>query len=110
MSSRRPLSERLVQALWPRPGVLLALLGACILFGFAALPFLRELYDEKETVSAKIRRAQLGKVPYMLVVGDREVEAGAVAVRMRSGEDRGATALDDITAEIVEKAHSRALE
>jgi len=38
----------------------------------------------------KIRLAQEQKVPYMLVLGDREVEAGTVAVRLRSGEDLGA--------------------
>jgi threonyl-tRNA synthetase len=38
-------------------------------------------------MNAKIRNAQLKKIPYMLVVGDREQEAGAVAVRLRSGED-----------------------
>jgi threonyl-tRNA synthetase len=41
-------------------------------------------------MQAKIRNAQLQKVPYMLVVGKREAEAGAVAVRLRSGEDLGA--------------------
>jgi len=54
-----------------------------------------ELKDEKirvevdtrsERVNLKIRQAQLDKVPYMLVVGDREVENAAVAVRLRSGE------------------------
>jgi len=39
-----------------------------------------------ERVNHKIREAQLGKVPYMLVVGDREVESASVAVRLRSGE------------------------
>ena len=38
-------------------------------------------------MQAKIRDAQLQKVPYMLVVGDREAEARAAAVRLRSGED-----------------------
>ncbi len=41
----------------------------------------------EERMNAKIRNAQLQKIPYMLVVGDREQEAGAVAVRLRSGED-----------------------
>ncbi len=43
-----------------------------------------------EKIGAKIREAQLQKVPVMLVVGDREVEAGAVAVRYRRGGDQGA--------------------
>jgi threonyl-tRNA synthetase len=41
-------------------------------------------------MQAKIRNAQLQKVPYMLVLGKREAEAGTVAVRLRSGEDLGA--------------------
>jgi threonyl-tRNA synthetase len=40
-------------------------------------------------MNAKIRHAQLQKIPYMLVVGDREREADAVAVRTRAGEDLG---------------------
>ncbi|RJQ54993.1 MAG: threonine--tRNA ligase [Actinobacteria bacterium] len=53
-----------------------------------------ETYAEKETMGAKIRRGQLQKVPYMLVVGDREVESGAVAVRRRDGTDLGDVPLD----------------
>ena len=41
-------------------------------------------------MNAKIRQAQLQKVPYMLVVGDREEEKGTVAVRTRENENRGA--------------------
>jgi len=51
-----------------------------------------------ERMSAKIRNAQKQKIPYMLVVGDAEVEAGAVALRMRDGEDRGAVPVDDFAA------------
>jgi threonyl-tRNA synthetase len=46
-------------------------------------------------MSAKIREAQLQKIPYMLVVGDREMEAGTVAVRLRTEENLGAMAVDD---------------
>lgn len=49
-----------------------------------------ELDNSKDRMQAKIRRAQLQKVPYMLIIGDKEQEAGAVAVRLRSGEDLGA--------------------
>jgi threonyl-tRNA synthetase len=45
-------------------------------------------------MNAKIRDAQMMKVPYMLVVGDKEAEANAVAVRLRSGEDLKAMPLD----------------
>ncbi len=44
-------------------------------------------------MNAKIRDAQLQKVPYMLVVGDKEMGAGAVSVRTRQNEDRGSTPL-----------------
>ncbi|ABU56481.1 threonine--tRNA ligase [Roseiflexus castenholzii] len=44
----------------------------------------------RERMQAKIRQAQLQKIPYMLIIGDREQHAGAVAVRCRSGEDLGA--------------------
>jgi threonyl-tRNA synthetase len=46
--------------------------------------------DRSERMNAKIRDAQMAKIPYMLVIGDREVEAGAVAVRLRSEENLGA--------------------
>jgi threonyl-tRNA synthetase len=49
-----------------------------------------EIDDSKDRMQAKIRRAQLQKVPYMLIIGDKEQAAGAVAVRLRSGEDLGA--------------------
>ena len=54
-----------------------------------------EVDERSERMNAKIRDAQLQKVPYMLIIGDREVEDGAVAVRLRSGEDLGAMSLDD---------------
>jgi len=46
--------------------------------------------DRGERMNAKIRDAQNQKIPYMLVVGDREAEQGAVAVRLRSEENLGA--------------------
>ena len=55
-----------------------------------------EVDDRSERMNLKIRNAQMMKVPYMLVVGDREVEAGAVAVRLRDGEDLGAMPIADL--------------
>jgi len=49
--------------------------------------------DRSERMNAKIRDAQNQKIPYMLVVGDREAEQGAVAVRLRSEENLGAMSL-----------------
>src|SRR5213079_3753593 len=46
-----------------------------------------EVDDSRETVPKKIREAQLMKIPYTLVVGDREIEAGTAAVRDRSGHE-----------------------
>jgi len=54
-----------------------------------------EVNDSSDRMQAKIRDAQLQKIPYMLVIGDREVENGAVAVRLRSGEDLGAQQVSD---------------
>ena len=48
-----------------------------------------------ERMGFKIRDAQMQKTPYMLIVGDREIAAGAVGVRLRSGEDLGATPIAD---------------
>ena len=53
-----------------------------------------------EKIGYKIREAQLQKIPYMLVVGDKEAESGAVAVRTRAGEDLGAMPLADFEAKI----------
>jgi threonyl-tRNA synthetase len=49
-----------------------------------------EVDARSDRMSAKIRDAQMQKIPYMLIVGDREAEAGQVAVRLRSEEDLGA--------------------
>ena len=48
-----------------------------------------ELDDSSERMNAKIRSAQIAKIPYMLVIGDREQEAGQVAVRLRTNENLG---------------------
>jgi threonyl-tRNA synthetase len=56
--------------------------------------------DRKEKVNLKIREAQLQKVPYMLVVGDREAAAGAVSVRNRRHGDLGAQPLEEFLATI----------
>ena len=63
--------------------------------------------DRGERMNAKIRDAQMQKIPYMLVIGDREVEAGTVAVRLRSGENLGAIAIDDFIARVNEDSKNR---
>ena len=57
-----------------------------------------EVNAKSERMNAKIRQAQLQKIPYMLVVGDREGEANAAAVRLRDGSDLGPLPLEDIAA------------
>ena len=54
-----------------------------------------EVDARSERMQAKIRDAQLQKIPYMLVVGDREMEAGAVAVRLRTEENLGARPVEE---------------
>ena len=61
-----------------------------------------------EKIGYKIREAQMQKLPYMLVVGDREAESGKVAVRTRSGEDLGAMPFDDFAAKILDEIKTRA--
>ena len=68
-----------------------------------------EVDARSERMNAKIRHAQLQKVPYMLVAGDREAEAGTVAVRVRTGEDLGAIPLADFIARIEGERETKAL-
>ncbi len=61
-----------------------------------------------EKIGYKIREAQMQKIPYMLVVGDREAESGKVAVRTRKGEDLGAMSFDEFAAKIQDEIKTRA--
>lgn len=62
-----------------------------------------EVDARNEKVGKKIREATLEKIPYMLVVGDRDMEAGTVSVRTRTGEDLGAMSLEAFSALLTEK-------
>jgi threonyl-tRNA synthetase len=53
-----------------------------------------DLDERQEKIGYKIREAQLQKVPYMLVIGDRESAEGTVSVRTRAGGDQGASPVD----------------
>jgi len=64
--------------------------------------------DRSEKVNLKIREAQLMKIPYMLVVGDREEQNGAVAVRNRKHGDLGAKPLGEFIAEIAKLVETKA--
>jgi threonyl-tRNA synthetase len=70
--------------------------------GFRASEDLRN-----EKISYKIREHSLQKLPYQLVVGDKEMQAGTVAVRTRSGEDLGAMSLEDFTVRLRNEALAR---
>jgi threonyl-tRNA synthetase len=68
------------------------------------------LDDRNEKVNLKIREAQLQKVPYMLVIGDREAEAGKVAVRNRKHGDQGAVDVEEFLSRLTQLVDSRSLE
>ena len=67
-----------------------------------------EVDDRSEKIGFKIRSAQMEKVPYMLVAGDKDIEAGTVSVRSRKDGDEGATTLDDFIARITEEIATKA--
>ncbi len=66
-----------------------------------------EVDTRSERMNAKIRDAQLQKVPYMAVVGDREISDGAVNVRLRTGGNRGALPIAEFCAMVRDSADSR---
>ena len=66
----------------------------------AAEGFRAAIDGRNERMNSKIRDAQLQKVPYMLVVGDREAEANAAAVRLRNGDNPGAMPIADVVARL----------
>lgn len=65
---------------------------------------------KSEKVNAKIRDAQLQKIPYMLVIGDKEVESKTVAVRVKTGNNLGPKSLDEVSALLLEKEQSKTQE
>lgn len=67
------------------------------------------LDNRSETVSRKVRDAQLQKIPYILIAGDREVTSGTVALRLRDGTDLGQKNLSDLVVEIKRENDSRSL-
>ena len=67
-----------------------------------------ELDDRSEKIGYKIRQAQMEKVPYMLVVGDKEVEEGKVAVRKRGVGEQGAIPWEEFLANIQQEIKDRA--
>src|SRR6185503_9208861 len=82
-------------------------------YGRAVFNRLREarvrvgLDDRNEKLGYRIRDAQVRKIPYMLVVGGREAEQGAVSLRRRTGEDLGAKPLDQVVTELAAEIAAR---
>ena len=68
------------------------------------------LDDRNEKLQAKIRDAQLQKVPYMLILGGKEAEAGTVSVRHRAKGDLGPRPLDQFIADLRQEVDSRAVQ
>ena len=66
-----------------------------------------EVDDRNEKIGKKIRQAQMDKVPFMLVIGDKEAENGQVAVRTRKGGDEGVMSVADFTARILEEVNTK---
>ena len=68
-----------------------------------------EVDERNEKIGKKIREATMEKVPYMLVVGDRDMENGTVSVRHRTGEDLGAMSLAEFAKLLGDEVASKAI-
>lgn len=68
-----------------------------------------EVDDRAEKIGYKIREAQLEKVPYMLVLGDKDIENNSVSVRSRNDGDLGAKSIDELIAVLLEKINTKAI-
>ncbi len=66
-----------------------------------------ELDDRAESVGRKIRDAELRKIPYMLVIGDREAEAGEAALREHRAGDQGSVSVSEFAQRVAEEARTR---
>ena len=61
-----------------------------------------------EKIGYKIREAQSQKIPYMIIVGDKEAENGTISVRTRSGGDEGAMSVESFVEKLTEEVSTRA--
>jgi threonyl-tRNA synthetase len=82
--------------------------GASVADSLRAAAIRVELDARSESVGRKIREAELRKIPFMLVLGEREAADGTVSVREHGGADRGAIAIDVIAAELAERIRTHA--
>ena len=69
-----------------------------------------EIDDRSEKIGFKIRQAQLEKVPYMLLAGDKDIENNTVSLRTRSGGDKGAMSLDEFVDKLLKEVDDKSLE
>ena len=69
--------------------------------------FRAKLDLRNEKIGFKIREHTLKRVPYLLVVGDKEMENGEISIRTRGGEDLGKMSVDDFIATLSEEVNSR---
>ena len=68
-----------------------------------------EIDDRSEKIGFKIRAAQLEKVPYMIIAGDKDIENGTISVRSRKDGEQGAMTLDAFIENIMEEIETKAL-
>ncbi len=76
---------------------------------FDAMGIRCEVDTRSEKIGFKIRSAQLEKVPYMIIVGDKDIEANTISIRSRKNGDEGAVSVDEFLARIKEEIDTKAL-
>jgi len=69
-----------------------------------------ELDDRKESMQSRIRDAQMQKIPYMLILGDKEIEANQISLRLRTGENIGSLDLKTFIKTVKEIDTSKAVD
>jgi threonyl-tRNA synthetase len=83
--------------------------GQSVRAALAAAGLRAEVDERSERMQAKLREAQEQKIPVMVVLGDRDAEAGAVSPRLRTGESSQGIALDEFIADLTGRVSSREL-
>jgi threonyl-tRNA synthetase len=68
-----------------------------------------EMDDRNEKIGAKIREAEIQRIPFMLIVGDKEAAEGMVSVRLRQKGDRGSQGIEALVEEMRQLSRSRAM-
>jgi threonyl-tRNA synthetase len=78
-----------------------------VLQQLAAAGIRTELFDQAESMQNRIRKAETAKIPYMLVVGKKEAEAGTVSIRKRGKVDGGVLSVSDFVEQLLEQVAQR---